>query len=178
MNKFIFNICRVPHISKKLAVYGAVLMSAATLNAAGAPVAGKAAPDFTFTSAVPLGKAQKLSDYRGKPVVLHFWATWCGPCVRELPLISELGASKSGELTVLAVNCGETEDAVSLFLSKRKIRLNLVMDKNSEISRLYGISAIPQTFMIDADGIIRSARVGAYNDKDLDQDVSALLVKK
>ena len=136
---------------------------------------GKTAPDFTFTAAAPLGRPRKLSDYRGKPVALHFWATWCGPCIRELPLIAEVTESKAGSLTVLAVNAAETDRTVSSFLSKRNIRLNLVMDSDGKISRLYNINAIPQTFMIDADGVIRSVQVGSYTKKELDNAVNTLL---
>jgi thiol-disulfide isomerase/thioredoxin len=136
--------------------------------------AGIAAPDFTFT-AEPSGEKRKLSDYRGKPVALHFWATWCGPCVRELPLISELGASKADSLTVLAVNCGEQGRTVNSFISKWKLRLNLIMDGDGSISRLYGINAIPQTWLIDEDGIIRTVQVGAYSRKTLNKDISTLL---
>jgi peroxiredoxin len=135
---------------------------------------GMYAPDFTFTAA-SAGRPQKLSDLRGKSVALHFWATWCGPCVRELPLISELTASKSDSITVIAVNCGEQTDDVTSFLSKRKLRLNLIMDKDGSISKLYNVSAIPQTWMIDKNGVIRSIQIGAYNKNTLDRDVSALL---
>ncbi|MDR3355771.1 MAG: TlpA family protein disulfide reductase [Spirochaetaceae bacterium] len=137
--------------------------------------AGQDAPDFSFTAAAPLGRLRKLSDYRGKPVALHFWATWCGPCVRELPLIADLTESRADALTVLAVNCAEDDRTVSAFLSKRKLRLNLVMDADSKISRLYNINAIPQTFMIDENGVIRSIQVGSYTKKELDTAVSALL---
>jgi thiol-disulfide isomerase/thioredoxin len=133
---------------------------------------GSSAPDFTFTA--PGGGTHKLSDYRGKPLVLHFWATWCGPCIRELPLISALG-SRTGDLTTLAVNCAETDQEVSSFLRDRKFSLNVVMDRTGHISELYNIYAIPQTFMIDAEGVIRSVRVGAYSQRELNRDISALL---
>ncbi|MDR2177660.1 MAG: TlpA family protein disulfide reductase [Treponema sp.] len=136
------------------------------------PAVGKEAPDFTFTA--PDGRTVKLSDYRGKPLALHFWATWCGPCIRELPLIAAL-ASKSQELTTLAVNCAETDQEVSAFLKARKLSLDVVMDRDGRISRLYNIYAIPQTVMIDAGGRIKSIRVGAYNQRELNRDLSALL---
>jgi peroxiredoxin len=153
-----------------------VIIAAAAESAfADAPAVGKPAPDFTVTMAGPLGRRQKLSDYRGKPVALHFWATWCGPCVRELPLIAELTASKSDDLTVIAVNCQEPENVAASFLSRQKLRLNLALDTDGAISMLYNINAIPQTFMIDKDGIIRSIQVGSYTKNSLDTAVSALL---
>jgi thiol-disulfide isomerase/thioredoxin len=108
-------------------------------------------------------------------VALHFWATWCGPCIKELPLISELTASISQVLTVLAVDCAETDQDVSRFLSKKNYNLNVVMDKDNRISRIYDITAIPQTLMIDADGRIRSIQIGSYTKARLNRDVSALL---
>ena len=162
-------------IPARLLLCAVLLLGKAALVFADQPAVGKAAPDFTFTSAMPLSKPRKLSDYRGKPVALHFWATWCGPCVRELPLIAGVTESKAGELTVIAVNCAEMDRTVSSFLSKRNIRLNLVMDSDGKISRLYNINAIPQTFMIDADGVIRSVQVGSYTKKELDNAVNTLL---
>jgi thiol-disulfide isomerase/thioredoxin len=135
---------------------------------------GMYAPDFTFTIE-PMGKLQKFSDYRGKPIALHFWATWCGPCIRELPLISKLTASNAGSLTVLSINCGEEHSDVNFFLLKHKLRLNLVMDKDNSISALYNIIAIPQTWMIDENGLIRSIQVGAYTKKTLARDLSVIL---
>jgi peroxiredoxin len=148
-------------------------LGAAIASPADELAVGKIAPDFTFTA--PDGKTMKLSDYRGKPVALHFWATWCGPCIKELPLISELTVSRSRDLTVLAVNCAETDQDVSRFLSRGKYNLNVVMDKDGGISRLYDITAIPQTIMIDAKGFIRSIQIGAYNQARLNRDISALL---
>jgi peroxiredoxin len=159
-----------------LCVFAAIIITGVAESAAAdAPAVGKPAPDFTVTIAGPLGRRQKLSDYRGKPVALHFWATWCGPCIRELPLIADLTASKSDVLTVLAVNCQEPENVAASFLSRQKLRLNLALDQDGAISRLYNINAIPQTFMIDSDGVIRSIRVGAYTKNTLAADVSALL---
>jgi peroxiredoxin len=148
-------------------------MLAALPAGADNPAAGSRAPDFTFTAAD--GRTLKLSDYRGKPVALHFWATWCGPCIRELPLISQLTASGPQDLVVLAVNCAETDREVSSFLRNKRLSLNIVMDRAGQISELYNIFAIPQTFMIGRDGIIRSVRVGAYSQRELNRDVSALL---
>ncbi|MDR1024938.1 MAG: TlpA family protein disulfide reductase [Treponema sp.] len=152
-------------------VLAGLLLAALPAGADGLAV-GSRAPDFTFTG--PDGGTHSLSDYRGKPLVLHFWATWCGPCVGELPLISRL-ETQSRNMTTLAVNCAETDREVSSFLRNRKLTLNVVMDRTGQISELYNIYAIPQTFMIDGEGVIRSIRVGAYNQRELNRDVSALL---
>jgi peroxiredoxin len=148
-----------------------ILLQALPASADGLAV-GKEAPDFSFT--LSGGRTVKLSDYRGKPVVLHFWAAWCGPCIRELPLISSLN-SRAQDLTTLAVNCAETDREVSSFLRNKKLTLNVVMDRTWQISELYNIDAIPQTYMIDGEGVIRSKRVGAYSQRELDRDIAALL---
>jgi peroxiredoxin len=151
----------------------AVFLIAAPLAGAAEPVVGQKAPDFTFTA--PDGGVKKLSDYRGKPVALHFWTSWCGPCIRELPLISQLTTAESQRMTVLAINCAETGREVSAFLTGKRLSLNVVMDKDGRISGLYNIYAIPQTYLIDAEGFIKSVRVGAYSRVELNRDVSALL---
>jgi thiol-disulfide isomerase/thioredoxin len=156
---------------------GAVILALLLLWALPAGAAeltvGSGAPDFTFTTSD--GGTHKLSDYRGKPLVLHFWATWCGPCIRELPLISRLTASGPGDMTVLAVNCAETDQEISSFLRNKRLNLNVVTDQTGHISELYNIYAIPQTFMIDGEGVIRSVRVGAYSQRELNRDVAAFL---
>jgi alkyl hydroperoxide reductase subunit AhpC len=78
-------------------------------------------------------------------------------------------------MVVLAVNCAERDREVSAFLRNKDLTLNVVMDRAGDISRLYNIYAIPQTFMIDGEGVIRSVRVGAYSQRELNRDVSALL---
>ncbi|MDR2798804.1 MAG: TlpA family protein disulfide reductase [Treponema sp.] len=161
---------------KSVLCTGIMLLLSAALSVQGAELAvGNPAPDFTFTSAE--GKPMKLSSYRGKPVALHFWATWCGPCIRELPLISALTTTKTQDITVLAVNCAETEEEIADFLGRAKVTLNVVMDQEYRIAQLYRISAIPQTYLIDEAGIIRSIRIGAYSRAELNRDVSALLEK-
>ena len=162
-------------LSVQIAFCACALFLPVTAASADGLAVGNTAPDFTFTDATPMGRLRKLSDYRGKPVALHFWATWCGPCVRELPLIAAVTGTKANELTVLAVNCTEPARTVSSFLSRRNISLNLVMDSDGQISRLYNITAIPQTFMIDSNGLIRSIQVGSYTKRELDDAVKALL---
>jgi alkyl hydroperoxide reductase subunit AhpC len=78
-------------------------------------------------------------------------------------------------MVVLAVNCAETDREISSFLRNKKLNLNVVMDRTGRISELYNIYAIPQTFMIDGEGVIRSVRVGAYSQRELNRDLSAFL---
>lgn len=121
------------------------------------------APDFTLVD--QNGNTHTLSDYKGKTVFLNFWATWCGPCQKEMPDIQALYESygENGEdLIVLGIanpksdeypyNQDDTQEKVEQFLSDRNFTFPVVMDTTGDVFNQYGISAFPTTFMIDKDG--------------------------
>jgi thiol-disulfide isomerase/thioredoxin len=124
------------------------------------PLIGKNAPQFE--SVLLDGSKFKLENHKGKVVVLDFWATWCGPCVRALPvLIEEMSQFEKDELILLAVNQGETKKVISQFLKKKKLQqLNVVMDRKKSIGRDYKVQGIPKTVVIDQEGVIRHVEVG------------------
>ena len=124
------------------------------------PLIGKNAPQFE--SVLLDGSKFKLENHKGKVVVLDFWATWCGPCVRALPvLIEKMSQFEKDELILLAVNQGETKKVISQFLKKKKLQqLNVVMDRKKSIGRDYKVQGIPKTVVIDQEGFIRHVEVG------------------
>ena len=124
------------------------------------PLIGKNAPQFE--SVLLDGSKFKLENHKGKVVVLDFWATWCGPCVRALPvLIEKMSQFEKDELILLAVNQGETKKVISQFLKKKKLQqLNVVMDRKKSIGRDYKVQGIPKTVVIDQEGVIRHVEVG------------------
>jgi thiol-disulfide isomerase/thioredoxin len=124
------------------------------------PLIGKKAPQFE--SVLLDGSKFKLENHKGKVVVLDFWATWCGPCVRALPvLIEKMSQFEKDELILLAVNQGETKKVISQFLKKKKLQqLNVVMDRKKSIGRDYKVQGIPKTVVIDQEGFIRHVEVG------------------
>ena len=129
----------------------------------GAIRAGSVAPDFSVK--MTDGASRSLSSLRGKPVLLHFWATWCPPCVRELPMIAEAAEIYAGQLEVLAVSSGETLGTVSAYLARQGGALASLVsgyDDTAEISFLYNVSAIPMSVFIDGQGVITSVHVGAF----------------
>lgn len=112
-----------------------------------------AAVDFTMLD--QNGQTVKLSDYYGKPIVLNFWATWCGYCVEEMPHFDKLSQEMGDEVQFLMVNLttdGETVDKASAFIAKHGYQFPVFYDTNGEAARGYGIMSLPTTYFIDAQG--------------------------
>lgn len=105
----------------------------------------------------------KLSNYRGKMVFLNFWATWCGPCVRELPSIQKIHETYS-DVVVITVNCGDSITDIQSFMTKNNYTFNVVPDENGIISHLYYTDYIPLTLVIDENGIIKERHVGSLTE--------------
>lgn len=126
---------------------------------------GSKAPDFELYDLE--GNIHKLSDYEGTPVLLNFWATWCGPCRGEMPHLEEVYAEwKEKDLTFFAVNVGESSTDVTAFLDYYGFNMQVLLDSARTVSRKYGVSGIPTTYFIDEDGIIQNRVVGAFPDRE------------
>jgi thiol-disulfide isomerase/thioredoxin len=108
------------------------------------------------------GGNAELSSYKGKVVFLNFWATWCPPCRDEMPSMEVLYQRfKDRGLEILAVNVGEESAAVQSFIRGNRFTYPVPLDRNSRISSLYGIRAIPASFIIDREGMIVASLVGS-----------------
>lgn len=118
------------------------------------------APEFSLTS--PSGTVVNLRQFRGKVVLLNFWATWCPPCVREMPSMEALYQKfKEKDFTVLAVSLDEKGAAVvNPFLEKYKLTFPNALDPESKISRIYGAGALPSSFLINRKGQVIAAAKG------------------
>jgi peroxiredoxin len=153
---------------KKLVVIllALLLVGTSLLGCAGGqtPRVGKPVPDFKLLSLD--GKMTSLKDYRGKPVMLNFWATWCGPCRYEMPFFQQIWEAKSGEgLVILAVNIGENVTTVKEFMDEAGFAFPVLLDSNQDVSLKYNIRSIPSTFFIDASGVIQDIKIGAFLDE-------------
>jgi len=143
--------------------------------------AGQLAPDFTFK--FPLrnhdGKSVKLSDYRGKLVFLHFWASWCPPCVAEAPDIEKLKNAMNGRpFQMLPISIDIEADAVREFDKRYDVTLPALLDPGQQIARgLYKITGPPETFLIGADGIVLRHIVGpvAWSDPSVLASLESML---
>ena len=137
------------------------------------PEIGKLAPDFTLNDLD--GQEVSLSGLRGKPVLLNFWATWCGPCRIEMPFLQEIYEKWTDkELVLLAVNLHEDPDKVREFVEGAGFSFPVLLTTGNEVPLSYNVRNIPATFFIDADGVIRDIKVGAFFGV---EDIESRLVK-
>jgi peroxiredoxin len=116
------------------------------------------------------GKEYKLSQYRGKVVIINFWTTWCPPCAYEMPALDRMwkkAKKRKLRIEVLAINIGQDEDAIFSFLGKFPVDFPLIMDRKGEIVKQWKVIALPTTFVIDKDGYIVYKAIGG---RDWDHD--------
>ena len=155
---------RLPKIILTIILTSVLVWGPVTAGCSGqaqGPEIGKLAPDFELSSLD--GKVVSLSDFRGKPVFLNFWATWCGPCRFEMPFIQKMYEGLSNEgLVVLAVNVQENPATVKEFVESFGLTFPVLLDTNSEVRLAYNIRGIPTTFFIDKNGIIQDIKIGAF----------------
>ena len=135
----------------------------------------KAAPDFTLKDAS--GKQVKLSDYRGKAVILDFWATWCGPCKVEIPWFIEFQRKyKNQGLVVLGVASGDEEwKVITPFTDRMKINYPVVLGNDMTAELYGGIEALPTTFIIDRDGRIAKIHIGLAEKEEFENAIQKVL---
>lgn len=120
------------------------------------------APDFT--AELINGGEFVLSENIGKPVLINFWATWCGPCVGEMPAFEQLKSDYGEDIVIVAVNCGEKADAVCEFVEENAYTFDFALDEKGQISTvIYPTMSIPYTVLIDAEGNIAEEFVGAVS---------------
>ena len=141
-------------------------------------IAGKAAPDFDFELN---GKPARLAGLRGNVVVLNFWATWCPPCVEEMPALNRLHQQLAAQgVVVLGVSVDEDAAAYDRFLRQQQIAFPTYRDPAKKISSTYGTVMFPETYIIGRDGRIARKIIGAqtWDSPDLVSYLQSLLRMK
>ena len=120
---------------------------------------GQKAPDFTVSDGTT---TVHLANYRGQPVLLNFWATWCQPCVVEMPSLLDLHHDQPN-LAIVAVSIDEDPDEYTRFIARRHVDLITVRDPGETAAKLYKTDMWPETYAIDRQGVIRRKFVGAQD---------------
>lgn len=137
-----------------------------------APTQSSPAPDFQLETLD--GSSIKLADLRGHPVLINFWATWCGPCQQEMPLIEQYYKKYKPDLVVLAVNSAEPQTDVQTFVTNHNLSFPVLLDPDYKVEDLYKVRAFPTTFFVDKSGTIRYQQIGVLSEGQLVQYLAQL----
>lgn len=117
------------------------------------------APDFKLKGED--GKFYQLSDFKGKVVIINFWATWCPPCRYEMPAMERAWKKLKGKgVVLLAINVGENENAIFEFTGKYPVTFPLLMDQQAEVVKKYKVSGLPTTYIITPEGMVTHRAMG------------------
>lgn len=139
---------------------------------------GKPAPDFTLPVAAngEPGARMSLADLRGRPVVLDFWASWCGPCAIEAPVLERIAQryEKKG-LVVLGVNVSDPAMLIKQYAAQKKLSYPMLQEQGSGVSEAYGVEKLPSIVVIDKEGKVVLYRVGLVDESSLNDVISAAL---
>ncbi|MBD3866988.1 MAG: TlpA family protein disulfide reductase [Acidobacteria bacterium] len=153
------------YLRRALWVTTLILLFLAPFTAAGLQEEGTRAPDFTLNTLE--GKPVSLSEFRGKPVVLEFWATWCGPCRRQFPKMTRLHEQYEGQVHFIMVNTAEDAATVRAFAEQVEVPGIILMDPTDKVGERYGTRILPSLFFIDSEGVVKAAVPGALKDVEL-----------
>ena len=177
--------------NKVLKILAALLAAAALIAGAWLMGAKQPQPQTPETTAVPMptvpdftvydaqGNAHKLSDFRGKPVILNFWASWCGPCKAEMPAFEEKYLEYGDEIHFLVVNLtdgrSETVETASGYIGQQGYTFPVYYDTTMEAALVYGISSIPMSYFIDAAGVAVDGHLGMMSGEEIQAQIDGLL---
>ena len=143
------------------ALFALALLVVAGCNRGSHPsLVGNTAPDFTLQDD---DHKVSLHDFRGRIVVLNFWATWCPPCVEEMPSLVKLQSNLKDRAVVVAVSVDEDERSYRTFLKKNNVDLLTIRDPQQKSNELYGTFKFPETYIIDRNGIVQRKFIGAVD---------------
>ena len=142
-----------------------------TVLAIGSPV-----PEFALVALN--GQQVKINELRGYPIMINFWASWCGPCVAEMPLIQDRYDQYGSRLVILAINADEPRSDVLDFVNDNGLTFSILLDPNGSVQSLYHIRAYPTSFFVDAEGILQAEHIGTLSATQIDQYLGMIGVGK
>ncbi len=138
-----------------------------------APEVGKLAPNFLLATID--GRTIRLSDLRGRPVFLNFWATWCFFCLSEMPAMQRFADRHRDEVVVIGVNVGEPAADARTFAANFGIRYPLLLDADRHVTEAYRVRAMPTSIFIDADGVVRSVSPSVLTPPQMEERLAEVL---
>ena len=157
-------------------VLGALFTAFTATTLASSGLTGQPAPDFALKSST--GENLRLSEYRGDVVMINFWATWCGPCRQEMPLLDDLYARyERVGFTLLGVNIDDDSRRAMQMIDELGVNFPVLFDSSKNVSKLYDVEAMPVTVLVDREGTVRHIHHGykpGYEDKYLTEIRSLL----
>lgn len=160
----------------KIILPGIILAIFAASSLASSTLEGQSAPDFVLKSST--GTNLRLSEYRGDVVMINFWATWCGPCRQEMPLLDDLyGRYQRVGFTLLGVNIDDDSRRAMKMIEELGVKFPVLFDESKDVSKLYAVEAMPVTVLVDREGTVRHVHHGykpGYEEKYL-TEIRALL---
>jgi len=155
-----------------LALLAVVLLWRSPVPAAG--TVGSVAPDFTLVDLD--GQTIHLSDFRGRPVVVNFWASWCGPCIEEFPLLRAAAERHaSAGLVVIGVVYQDRSEAARAFMARNDGSWPAAMDPDERVATAFNIIGPPETFFIGPDGIIAARQLGQFSAASLERQLAVII---
>ncbi len=151
----------LPALALGLVAATSLALPQAALADAAAPTLGAKSPAPDFTLPALGGKSLSLSQYKGQVVMINFWATWCGPCRQEMPLLDAMYKKyKAMGFTLIGVNVEPDSKAAEEFLRKLPVSFPVAFDAESKVSQLYNVQGMPSTVIVDRKGIARVLHKG------------------
>lgn len=136
---------------------------------------GSPAPDFQLTGLD--GQTGRLSDYRGRAVVINFWASWCAPCKNEMPLLQKYSQKYSPGLVVLGINSQESARIAGEFVKEMGVSFPVYLDESGKTGADYQVRGFPTTFFVDAQGVLRTLHIGELDEEQLTAYLAQIGVK-
>lgn len=141
---------------------------------AAAPLAGSPAPDFTLRT--PTGQTIRLSDHFGQPIIVNFWASWCGPCRSEFPEFQRVAVDNAGKVLIIGVNSTSVDkaEAVPEFIKKFGITFPIVLDEQGQVVETYHVLGLPTTVFINSKGLINEIFTGPLSKAYIESKIQEL----
>lgn len=158
-----------------IAALGLLYMALNISNVGSDGLVGSSAPDFNLPSLN--GDSLSLEQLHGKPVLLNFWATWCEPCVAEMPLLNAKAQVHIDELVIVGVNEGDLLADVDSFVKREGLSYSILLDYDEHVGDLYKLNGYPTTVFIDAEGIVRAIYLGEIPPEQLKKNLRLIGIK-